>query len=578
MTKRISALLLVVTLMISFMVPFAVNAAAEPFQKTVDVLADIEVKTGSGAYADGPLTIQLPNGSALPSFDFKATLNMQSVREAFNHYYAKEYFEKLLDMTISDSDYADIKANTKVKGEMTTTVTVPAGLPIPEAFVNGTDMLGYGPSANLAVHKEVSRTLNGNTLEIKTKVVDPSDSSVEEVAGETLAANIDTYLGDLYLECTGLVPAAQGTYKIIGSVTGYTDIYYYDSKVATITYNVIQDTSNGESEIAEIISVSFKSGGYSSGGGTGKPEVKPQKEITLEFSVNGDKTLVAPITKKGDKLTVNLDEVKAPEKAGYAAMGTWYSDVSLTTPVSGEYTITEDTVLYTSYVNTRKPAVFADDHYGYIQGYPDGTVMPERNVTREEVAALLYRLLAENTREELKSTENDFSDVEAERWSNTEISTMVKGGYIKGYEDGSFKPAQFITRAEFATLIARFIDVDAEAAINTSFSDISGHWAEEYIKKAANYMLITGYEDGSFRPDRNITRAEAVTILNRILVRHVDKEGLHEDAKHWPDNEEGKWYFYNILEATNSHDHTRRENGYHEDWTSRNEIRDWTLD
>ena len=142
---------------------------------------------------------------------------------------------------------------------------------------------------------------------------------------------------------------------------------------------------------------------------------------------------------------------------------------------------------------------------------------------------------------------------------------MANGGYITGYEDGTFRPGNFITRAEFATIAARFLDKDY--ATELVFSDISGHWAEKYIESVATSHWVNGYEDGTFRPDRYITRAEAITIINRILVRYLNKDGIHPDARQWPDNLEDAWYYYEMIEATSSHYYYRMDDGIHEKWT-----------
>lgn len=210
------------------------------------------------------------------------------------------------------------------------------------------------------------------------------------------------------------------------------------------------------------------------------------------------------------------------------------------------------------------PTLEMENHYDYINGYPDGSVKPLNNITREEVAAIFYRLLDDESRSEYLKTGNSFSDVGATRWSNKHISTMENAGVITGYPDGTFKPGQYITRAEFAAIASRFDKLDERA--NDSFTDITGHWAEKYIASAANKGWIKGYTDGTFKPNQYITRAEAAAFINSVLNRKVDKDGIHEDAKMWPDNVYGKWYYYDILEATNHHDYSREEEAEVEVW------------
>lgn len=208
-----------------------------------------------------------------------------------------------------------------------------------------------------------------------------------------------------------------------------------------------------------------------------------------------------------------------------------------------------------------------EDHFAYVSGYTDGTVRPTNNITREEVAAIFYRLLTDVSRTVYETGVNNFSDVDSSRWSNNAISTLANAGIISGYKEGTFKPGQTITRAEFAAIASRFDSVSEN--VTNPFTDTEGHWAEQLISNAADKGWVGGYPDSTFRPSNAITRAEAMTLINKVLNREVDKEGLLADAKQWPDNQEGKWYYYQVLEATNSHDYERRSaDSYVENWTA----------
>lgn len=208
-----------------------------------------------------------------------------------------------------------------------------------------------------------------------------------------------------------------------------------------------------------------------------------------------------------------------------------------------------------------------EDHFAYVSGYKDGTVRPTNNITREEVAAIFYRLLTDVSRAVYETGVNNFSDVDSSRWSNNAISTLANAGIISGYKEGTFKPGQTITRAEFAAIASRFDSVSED--VTNPFTDTEGHWAEQLISNAADKGWVGGYPDSTFRPSNAITRAEAMTLINKVLNREVDKEGLLADAKQWPDNQEGKWYYYQVLEATNSHDYERRSaDSYVENWTA----------
>ena len=276
------------------------------------------------------------------------------------------------------------------------------------------------------------------------------------------------------------------------------------------------------------------------------------------------------------------------------------------TPVSGEQPLTEDVTLYGVWTFTKKnsghrpsnpPVTIPDDvptgldlknHYGYIIGYPvdyytgkpttDQTkkpVRPEGKITRAEVATIYFRMLTDENRAANWNQVSGFSDVKSSAWYNNAISTLTKAGILKGYEDGTFQPNGYITRAEFATIAIRFFSGVYEG--EDLFPDIKGHWAEDYINNAANKGLVKGYEDGTFGPDRYITRAEAVTLVNRTLNRHPHNDGLHQDMLRWPDNmDTSKWYYADMQEATNSHEPDKNKTTADKEyWGKMLPIRDW---
>ena len=215
------------------------------------------------------------------------------------------------------------------------------------------------------------------------------------------------------------------------------------------------------------------------------------------------------------------------------------------------------------------------DHYAYVVGYPDGMVYPQKNITRAEVATIFFRLLKDETREANMTKSNSYNDMKNGAWYTCAVSTLSKMGIIKGYEDGSFKPDASISRAEFAAIAARF-DPDGDKTPAT-FSDVSSHWAKDEISIAANHGWIKGYEDGSFKPDQKITRAETMTLVNRVLKCLPEtKDDLHKDMKTWPDNQkESAWFYLAVQEATNSHYQKLKKDGIHETWESMRETRDW---
>lgn len=222
---------------------------------------------------------------------------------------------------------------------------------------------------------------------------------------------------------------------------------------------------------------------------------------------------------------------------------------------------------------TTRPELEKGDHFAYIVGYEDGTVRPENNITRAEVATIFFRLLTEESREAYYSEVNAFTDVSDGDWYNNAISTLVNADIITGYTDGSFRPDAYITRAELAAIASRFDDISGG---ETRLTDIDGHWAEELISSAYNKGWVDGYPDGSFRPDQNITRAEVMTLVNRVLERAVDQDGMLDDMVTWSDNQPSSWYYEAVQEATNSHDYSRDEGETLETWTEITPPRDWT--
>ena len=216
-----------------------------------------------------------------------------------------------------------------------------------------------------------------------------------------------------------------------------------------------------------------------------------------------------------------------------------------------------------------------EDHVAYIIGYEDGTVRPGANITRAEVATIFFRLLTDETRESYWSQSSGFTDVASGAWYNNAVSTLTRAGILDGYEDGSFRPNASITRAEFTKIAVSFFK-HVGGASSSPFNDVpDSAWYAEFVKAAAELGLIDGYEDGTFRPNAPITRAEACTIVNRTLGRAPDKDNLlpEHEMLTWPDNSRDAWYYAQIQEATNSHDYQWL--GAIELWTAKLAERDW---
>lgn len=280
----------------------------------------------------------------------------------------------------------------------------------------------------------------------------------------------------------------------------------------------------------------------------------------------------------------------------YSADGTLLSKELTFVPTKGAGTVWQGTTYYAHFSAKRSPStpstpakpdetkptlapipemLNGEDHYAYLLGYEDGTVRPNGSISRAEVATVLFRLLKDDVRMQNLTKDNAYSDVSDTAWYAAAVSTLSKMGVISGYPDGTFRPNAPITRAEFAAMIARF-DETAKSA-DTPFTDISGHWAENAIGKAYGNGWVEGSSKTVFCPESNLTRAETATLLNRVLHRLPEKESdLLANQIVWPDNPETFWGYLAIQEATNSHEYERKADGVHETQTAKRENRDWS--
>lgn len=280
----------------------------------------------------------------------------------------------------------------------------------------------------------------------------------------------------------------------------------------------------------------------------------------------------------------------------YSADGTLLSTELTFVPTRVDGTVWQGTTYYAHFSAKRSPStpstpakpdetkptlapipemLNGEDHYAYLLGYEDGTVRPNGSISRAEVATVLFRLLKDDVRTQNLTKDNAYSDVSGTAWYAAAVSTLSKMGVISGYPDGTFRPNAPITRAEFAAMIARF-DETAKA-VDTPFTDISGHWAENAIGKAYGNGWVEGSSKTVFCPESNLTRAETATLLNRVLHRLPEKESdLLANQIVWPDNPETFWGYLAIQEATNSHEYERKADGVHETQTAKRENRDWS--
>ncbi len=300
---------------------------------------------------------------------------------------------------------------------------------------------------------------------------------------------------------------------------------------------------------------------------------------TIHFETLGGSVISS--SEKIENTTVDLSKY-IPTKSGFVFAG-WYLDPSLTEKVE-TIKITKDVTLYAKWIESDenievkpnyKPDILTDDHYAYIMGREDGMIHPQANLTRAEAATIFFRLLDEDVRAEAITKTNSFDDVNDSDWFNTSVSTLTHLGILNGRNEKSFAPQSSITRAELTTIVARLSDADYNGS--PLFSDINVHWAKEYINTAASIGWVNG-NNGLFRPDDNITRAEVMTLINRVLNRQPESEtDLLPDMIAWKDNsDKSAWYYLAVCEATNSHDFEMKEDGIHERWTRLTPSPDWS--
>ena len=430
-----------------------------------------------------------------------------------------------------------------------TTCTVP--------YVNGTvlntDTVLYGrwkaEHGNLSVAKTVAGN-NGDTSKAFNFTVTLGDTGINGTFGEmTFADGVATFVLKHGESKTAVGLPAGITYTVTEAEA---DKDGYTTTSVNASGSIIKD---------DTAAVTFTNTRNSSSS-------HHSTRYTLHYESNGGTAYKDERYSSGTKVTLD----KTPTRESYTFTG-WYADKELTQKISS-IKMTSDKTVYAGWEATGVPdKLNGDDHFAYVIGYPDGKVYPKGNISRAETATIFFRLLKADIRDGNLTADNGFSDVANGQWHNKAISTMAKLGIVKGRRADSFDPDASITRAEFAAICARFNTKPVEN--NGSFSDISGHWAENEIERAAAFGWISGYPDGTFHPDARITRAEAMTMINRVLCRMPQSESdLLDSMVTWPDNKPSDWHYLAVQEATNSHDFNRQgEVG--ESWTKLTSVPDW---
>ena len=298
---------------------------------------------------------------------------------------------------------------------------------------------------------------------------------------------------------------------------------------------------------------------------------------TLTFDTMGGSKIAPETVRHG----LTVAKPKDPVNGGYIFDG-WYTDKTYRTPYNFATPLTQDTTIYAKWflivlpgvtVKKNTPKLNTADHFAYVQGYPDGTVKPAGNITRAETAAILFRLMDEGSRKTYYSTTSGFRDVASGSWYNTYVATLNNAGVITDSSNGYFRPNEAITRAELAAMLANFTETAGAA---NYFNDVSAsYWAANAIAICAKLGWINGYPDGTFRPDKNVTRAELMAMINRATGRAPKSaDAFLPGMKTWIDNTADKWYYLDVQEATNSHSYTVKGS---ETWTALTSDPNWSL-
>lgn len=298
---------------------------------------------------------------------------------------------------------------------------------------------------------------------------------------------------------------------------------------------------------------------------------------TLTFDTMGGSKIAPETVRHG----LTVAKPKDPVNGGYIFDG-WYTDKTYRTPYNFATPLTQDTTIYAKWflivlpgVTDKKatPKLNTSDHFAYVQGYPNGTVKPAGNITRAETAAILFRLMDDASRKTYYSTKSGFRDVASGSWYNTYVATLNNAGVITDSSNGYFRPNEAITRAELAAMLAKFSETTSAA---NYFNDVSAkYWAANAIAICAKLGWINGYPDGTFRPDKNVTRAELMAMINRATGRAPKSaDAFLPGMKTWIDNTSDKWYYLDVQEATNSHSYTVKGS---ETWTALTSDPNWSL-
>lgn len=521
--KKFLSLLIASAVSISTVTAFAApNRFGIETESDVTVDITVGINNGSGTYKSypdetDPMVSAVSKDTLTGKVNAKATLDMTNVAQMWN-----EYIDKALEEVSGDDVRDIILDNTELTGEFTITVTADSAI----TNAAGADVaLGWNDTT-LKLFKQVGTTsyTEGGTTKYVIKM--EIKATNDEFDKYFTNANRDK----LTLEIRGSEAyGVDEVYEIAGDFEGYVNI----------------DIPGDDNDMK----VNF----------TGDAVNYVKQKVRTSSGTGGVSTRPTQTPEATDEPTGTPEPTGAPEPTERPA-------------VQLQGTSNGATLNYV-------------DHYAYIIGYDeeevagDGTVTtksvvrPENNITRAEVATIFYRLLSEESRTRFRTEFASFTDVANDAWYAPTVATVAAAGIVNGYDDGTFRPDNKITRAEFAAIASRFTSLVHEG--ESLFNDIAGHWAEQSINNAAITGWVNGYDDGSYRPENYITRAEAITLINRVLYRYIEEDDLHHEMITWEDNTPDKWYYTAIQEATNSHDYDREHIGEYEVMTSVNQAPDW---
>lgn len=552
------------------------ETASKPYDGTALTKPEVTV-TGDG-FVTGEVTDIKATGSVTNVSEGEVTNAITFVPgDAFNagNYKIEKSEGKLtitpLAVTVTAKDY------TKYVGEKD---------PVLEATVTGTinnDTVSY------TISREAGETVGTYTI---------TPAGAEAQGNYTV-----TYkTGTLTIKERPYRPNPSITDKITVEITGNSDSVVYDGTEHSVKdYTVkISDSRYTEKDFTfsgKALASGINAGAYEMGLKADQFKNTNARFKNVEFIIKADGVLtitqrpltitagsaegIAPVT--CDKYTVEglatgdkVDSVKLTGIQSEPGESPNVASDAVIKNAKGEDVTANYKITYVDGVLKAIEVLNKEIHFNYVIGYTDGTIRPNNDISRAEVATIFFRLLTDEAREQYTTTAGNFTDVKAGMWCNRAIATLTNMGIIKGYTDGSFQPNKSITRAELATIIARFAKLD----VNTkTFSDITGHWAQKNIELAAGNGWINGYEDGTFRPNNNITRAETFAMINRVLDRQTESVSdllPTSEMNMWSDNlNENAWYYKDVQEATNYHKCDRVGNSVYEKWTEKVPDIDW---